>query len=143
MTNIIENDLMTIGGLAKAADMNVETIRYYQRRGLVPEPEKPLGGIRRYEPSILGRLYFIRTGQWLGFSLDEIGELLKLEDGTHCDEARTLGERKLANVRGKIRGLQQIEHVLGQLVEECCARRGDITCPLISSLHDGLEKKTS
>jgi MerR family mercuric resistance operon transcriptional regulator len=133
-----EPDLMTIGRLAKAADMNVETIRYYQQRGLVPEPEKPLGGIRRYEGRVLARLHFIRMGQGLGFSLNEIGDLLKLEDGTHCDEARELGEKKLADVRGKIRGLQQIEHVLGQLVEECCVRRGDITCPLIASLHEGL-----
>lgn len=129
---------MTIGVLAKAAGMHVETIRYYQRRGLVPEPAKPHGGIRRYDESALARLHFIRTAQWLGFSLDEIGDLLKLADGTHCDEARRLGEQKLVNVRDKLRSLQRIEHVLDGLVEECRAQGGEVTCPLISSLHDGI-----
>ncbi|HCD54689.1 MAG TPA: MerR family transcriptional regulator, partial [Halieaceae bacterium] len=81
---------MTIGSLAKAAEINVETIRYYQRLGLMTEPEKPLGGIRRYDEDALARLRFIRRARWLGFSLEEIGELLKLEDGTHCDEAKAL-----------------------------------------------------
>jgi len=129
---------MTIGVLAKAAGMHVETIRYYQRRGLVPEPEKPRGGIRRYDDSALARLHFIRTAQWLGFSLDETGDLLRLEDGTHCDEARRLGERKLANVRDKLKSLQRIERVLDGLVEQCRAQGGGVACPLISSLHDGI-----
>ncbi|WP_232818171.1 Hg(II)-responsive transcriptional regulator [Zobellella maritima] len=129
---------MTIGKLARAADMNVETIRYYQRRGLVPEPDKPPGGIRRYETTVLTRLRFIRTAQWLGFSLDEIAGLLKLEDGTHCDDARKLGERQLAKVRAKIQSLQQIEKVLGELVKECCIQEGDVSCPLIFSIYDGL-----
>jgi len=132
---------MTIGALAKAAGMHVETIRYYQRRGLVAEPDKPYGGIRRYDERALARLHFIRTAQHLGFSLDEIGGLLKLEDGTHCDEARELGERKLANVRDKIRSLQRIESVLDKLVRQCGTQKGNVTCPLIESLHDGLEAK--
>lgn len=79
-------NMMTIGTLAKMAGMHVETIRYYQRRGLMAVPEKPYGGIRRYNENALARLHFIRSAQWLGFSLDETSELLKLEDGTHCDE---------------------------------------------------------
>ncbi|HBX40488.1 MAG TPA: MerR family transcriptional regulator, partial [Marinobacter adhaerens] len=63
---------MTIGALAKAANIGVETIRYYQRRGLVAEPDKPYGSIRHYDDQALARLQFIRTAQWLGFSLDEI-----------------------------------------------------------------------
>lgn len=131
---------MTIGTLAKAAGMHVETIRYYQRRGLVPEPDKPYGGIRRYDERALARLHFIRTAQCLGFSLDEIGDLLKLEDGTHCDEARELGERKLANVRKKLRSLQRIESVLDMLVRQCGTQQGNVTCPLIESLYEGLEE---
>lgn len=129
---------MTIGALAQAADMHIETIRYYQRRGLVPEPEKPYGGIRRYGEDTLARLGFIRTAQWLGFSLNEVGELLTLDDGAHCAESRELGERKLANVREKIKSLQQIERLLTQLVAQCKAQKGDIACPLIASLHEGL-----
>lgn len=137
-----QNTSMTIGSLAKAAEINVETIRYYQRLGLMTEPEKPLGGIRRYDGVALARLRFIRRARWLGFSLEEIGELLKLEDGTHCDEAKALGERKLGNVRDKIRSLQQIEGVLDQLVEECCTQKDNVTCPLIGSLHEGFDTAT-
>ena len=79
---------LTIGTLAQTTGIHVETIRYYQRRSLLPLPQKPLGGIRRYDDTAVARLHFIRAAQWLGFSLDEISELLKLEDGTHCDEAR-------------------------------------------------------
>lgn len=78
--------------------------------------------------------------QWLGFSLDEIGGLLTLQDGTHCDEARTLGEQKLTSVRQKIVSLQRIERALDGLVQECCAQQGNVTCPLLASLHDGLEE---
>jgi len=137
-----QNLSMTIGSLAKAAGINVETIRYYQRLGLVAEPEKPYGGIRRYDEAALARLRFIRRARWLGFSLEEIGELLKLEDGTHCDEAKALGERKLDNVREKIRSFQRIERVLDQLVEECCTQEDNVTCPLIASLHEGFETVT-
>jgi MerR family mercuric resistance operon transcriptional regulator len=125
--------------LAKAAGMGVETIRYYQRRGLVAEPEKPYGSIRHYDDQALARLHFIRTAQWLGFSLDEIGGLLTLQDGAHCDEARLLGEQKLTSVREKIASLQRIECALEGLVQECCAQRGNVECPLITSLQDGLE----
>jgi len=129
---------MTIGALAQAAGMHIETIRYYQHRGLVPVPDKPYGGIRRYGEPSLARLKFIRTAQELGFSLDEIGELLALDDGAHCDESRELGERKLANVREKIRNLQRIEQVLARLITQCGTQKSDSECPLINSLHQGV-----
>lgn len=128
------NDTMTIGALARAAGVNVETVRYYQRRGLVPEPERPYGGVRRYDDRALARLHFIRSAQWLGFSLKEVEELLKLDDGTHCDEARALGESKLAEVRAKIRGLRQIEGTLDELVRACRGQYS-VACPMIASLY--------
>jgi len=134
---------MTIGVLAKAAGMGVETIRYYQRRGLVEEPEKPYGSIRHYDDGTLARLHFIRTAQWLGFSLDEVRGLLKLQDGTHCDEARVLGEQKLDKVREKISSLRRIERTLEGLVQACCTEQGDVKCPLITSLYKGVEGNTS
>lgn len=134
---------LTIGALAKAADIGVETIRYYQRRGLVVEPDKPYGSIRRYDEHALARLQFIRTAQWLGFSLEEIGGLLKLQDGTHCDEARALGEQKLISVRQKIESLRRIELALDGLVKECSAQNGDVKCPLITAIYDGLELNKS
>nr|WP_221187830.1 Hg(II)-responsive transcriptional regulator [Halomonas stenophila] len=129
---------MTIGGLAKAANVHVETIRYYQRRGLLSEPERPPGGIRRYGAAEIDRLTFVKTSQQLGFSLDEISDLLRLDDGTHCQEARALAEHKLRDVREKIDRLAQIEKVLSVMVERCHSHQGNITCPLIASLHAGI-----
>jgi len=133
---------MTIGTLAKAAGMGVETIRYYQRRGLVAEPEKPYGSIRHYDNQTLARLHFIRTAQWLGFSLDEIGGLLKLEDGAHCDEARALAERKLDDLRRKIAGLRQMESTLDSLVERCRCSTDPQRCPIIHSLQGNPDAPT-
>lgn len=129
---------LTIGGLAKAANVSVETIRYYQRRGLIPKPQRPPGGIRRYGATETHRLSFVKTAQQLGFSLDEIHELLQLDDGAHCQEASVLAERKLDDVREKIDKLKQIEAVLSDLVDQCCAQEGNISCPLIASLHEGV-----
>lgn len=133
-----EAETMTIGGLAKAAGVNVETIRYYQRRGLLPEPDRPYGSIRRYGKADVERLTFVKTAQRLGFSLNEIAELLRLEDGTHCEEASVLAEHKLVNVREKLADLRRIEHVLAELVHACHEREGSVACPLIASLHEGL-----
>ena len=124
----------TIGVLAEMAGVNVETIRFYQRKGLIPEPQKPLGGVRRYTDADFARLRFIKSAQRLGFSLDEIAELLKLEDGTLCDDARKLAEHKLQDVRRKLSDLQRIETVLHELIAQCCSSSGQIHCPLIASL---------
>lgn len=125
----------TIGGLAEAAGINLETIRYYQRRGLMPEPARPQGGIRRYGQPDLARVRFIKSAQRLGFSLEEVVELLKLEDGSHCGQARVQGERKLADVRARLEDLQRIEQALSELVQRCHSARGRVCCPLIASLQ--------
>ena len=131
-----ENAGVTIGVLADAAGVNVETIRFYQRKGLMPEPEKPYGSIRRYGAAELARVRFIKSAQRLGFSLEEVGELLKLEDGARCSEARQLAEQKLVDVRQKLSDLQRIESVLAGLVARCSAVRGRVNCPLIASLQE-------
>lgn len=125
----------TIGALADAAAVNVETIRFYQRKGLIPAPVRPSGSIRRYASADLARVRFIKSAQRLGFSLDEVSDLLTLEDGTHCDEARALAERKLRDVREKLTVLRRIESALGKLVVQCGSARGAVTCPLIASLQ--------
>jgi len=124
----------TIGTLARKAQVHVETIRYYQGRGLVSLPARPQGGARRYGDDDVERLRFIRSAQGLGFSLEEVGELLALEQGAHCDEARTLGEAKLAEVGEKIVQLQRIEGIL-QASVAACRGHGQVVCPLIASLH--------
>ncbi len=128
---------MTIGILASAAGVSVETIRFYQRKGLLPEPVRPYGSIRRYNESDLARVHFIKSAQRLGFSLDEIADLLRLEDGTHCAEASHLAEHKLKDVREKLTDLMRMEIALSQLVSACHERKGDVSCPLIASLRGG------
>ncbi|QDL54981.1 Hg(II)-responsive transcriptional regulator [Rhodoferax aquaticus] len=127
----------TIGTFADAGGVNVETIRFYQRKGLLTEPERPLGGIRRYGPEDVTRVRFIKSAQRLGFSLDEIAELLRLEDGTHCQEASSLATRKLTDVRERLADLSRMEKVLSELVGACNSRSGNVTCPLIASLQEG------
>jgi len=134
-------DNLTIGVFAQAAAVNVETIRFYQRKGLLAEPDKPYGGIRRYGETDVARVRFIKRAQQLGFSLDEIIELLKLEDGVHCGEARRLAARKLDAVRAKLADLLQMEAMLADMVKRCDARRGKVCCPLIDALHGAAQQE--
>ena len=106
MNEITEN--MTIGVLADAASVNIETIRFYQRKRLMTEPDRPVGGIRRYGHADLSRVRFIKSAQRLGFSLDEIADLLKLDDDTHCKEAKELAERKLADVQVRLQDRKSV-----------------------------------
>ena len=133
MQNVQQN--LTIGAFAKAAGVNVETIRFYQRKGLLSEPQRPPGGVRRYGQADVERLRFVKTAQGLGFSLDEVAELLRLDDGAHCAEASRLAEHKLKDVRAKLADLARIESALSQLVQACHIGRGEVSCPLIMSLQ--------
>lgn len=125
----------TIGKLAAQADVHVETIRFYQLKGLLHAPERPYGGIRRYGDSDVARVRFIKSAQRIGFSLDEVVELLKLEDGTHCREASALATTKLADVRQRLQSLKRMEKALSTLVNACEAKRGKASCPLIEALN--------
>ena len=128
-------DVHTIGSLAKASGVGVETIRFYQRKGLVTQPRRPLGGIRRYGPADVARLRFVKAAQQLGFSLDEVADLLRLEDGTHCREARRLAEHKLVDVQAKLAHLSRIESTLSEHIGRCGVTKGRVRCPLIASLQ--------
>lgn len=133
MKNIFQN--LTIGAFAQAAGVNVETIRFYQRKGLLSEPDKPYGSIRRYGETEVARVRFVKSAQRLGFSLDEIAELLGLDDGAHCKQASILAQRKLEDVRERLADLMRMEAVLSQLVRACHSSRGNVSCPLIASLQ--------
>jgi len=128
---------LTIGAFAKAAGVHVETIRFYQRKSLLVEPKRPYGSIRRYGAADVARVKFVKAAQRLGFSLDEIGELLRLEDGTHCSEAAGLATPRLADVRARLDDIMRMEQVLSKLVNECSAHDGHVSCPLIDALHGG------
>jgi len=125
---------LSIGALAETAGVNVETIRYYQRRGLLAEPARPHKGFRRYGEAHRLRVRFIKAAQRLGFTLDEVAELLKLEDGMRCGQARQLAERRLQDVRERLANLQRVESALSQVVARCATVRGKTKCPLIESL---------
>ena len=125
----------TIGRLATAAGVHVETVRYYQRRGLLNEPARPLGGVRRYGPSELTRLQFIRRAQTMGFTLDEVAGLLEIKGKHACEETRQLIERKLVEVRRKMQDLRQLEQDLQQSVVECVGAKSGKVCPTLDFLE--------
>jgi MerR family mercuric resistance operon transcriptional regulator len=130
-------DSYTIGALAEQVGVNVETVRYYQRRGLLEEPRRPSGGIRRYREAHARRLRFIKQAQTLGFSLEEVTDLLALEDGRHCRDAERLASRKLPTVRERVGQLHRVEQALAALVDRCQCNTGRVHCPLITALESG------
>ena len=126
-------DALTIGRLAREAGVHVETIRYYQRRGLLGEPKRPAGGVRRYGADAIARLGFIRRAQEVGFTLDEVKALLVLGETPNCRGARSLAAKKLELVESRIRDLERMRAALAGLVGQCDAR-SERRCPIIESL---------
>ena len=124
---------LTIGRLARAAGVGVETIRYYQQRGLLPVPASE-GSFRQYPVALTARIHFIKRAQELGFSLDEIAELLRLEDGAHRSSIRRIATDRLVQIEKKVADLKRMQKTLKQLVIECEHTRRDLPCPIIASL---------
>ena len=125
---------LTIGRLADEAGVNVETIRYYQRRGLMVTPAKPMGGQRRYDSSAIRRVRFIKRAQMLGFTLEDVGSLLALDEARACAETRKLAAHKLQVIDDKLVALRAMRRALTALVAQCDvgATKGD--CPIIHAL---------
>lgn len=124
---------LTIGRLASTAAVNVETIRYYERRGLIEQPAKPRVGYRRYDNETLQRLLFIKRAKTLGFSLDEIENLLTLSEG-QCADVQTLAEQKLNRIKAKVQDLKRLENALQDLVRQCDSNVSQVHCPIIETL---------
>lgn len=125
---------LTISQLAHAANVNVETVRYYERRGLIAQPAKPAVGYRRYSESALSRLRFIKRAQELGFTLEEIAHLLSL--GTSpCSQVQDMAAQKLAGVHAKIADLRRLEKVLAELLTQCAVNPDRTHCPIIETLQ--------
>jgi MerR family mercuric resistance operon transcriptional regulator len=122
----------TIGGLAEAAGVGVETVRYYQRRGLLPEPARPPGEVRRYGEADLKRLRFIRSAQAAGFTLNEIKELLDLDASDDRPRARELARVRVTAIDAKIEELQQARDALATLATACASKRGG-PCPILKA----------
>ena len=126
---------LTIGGVATAGGVNVETIRYYQRRGLLEEPAKPVGGYRKYPTEIVKRIRFIKRAQVLGFSLEDVAELLQLDVADACVKSCALSDRKLAVIDQKIAELTAMRRALAKLVAQCDKKSRRGTCPIIEALQ--------
>ena len=130
---MLMNKPLTIGRLAKTAAVNIETIRYYERRGIIEQPPTPAQGFRTYPQETLERILFIKRSQELGFTLDEIANLLSLGDA-HCLEVQEMAEGKLASVRDKIADLRRLETVLDNLVTQCRTNPDQSHCPIVEAL---------
>ena len=125
---------MTIGKLAESCGVNVETIRYYQRRGLLEEPARVEGGYRRYPVAMTKRLRFIKRAQALGFTLTEVGGLLRLGEGGVCVETRSLAVGKASLIDKKIADLTAMRAALRELAGRCDASAEGTGCPILEAL---------
>ncbi len=122
-----------IGQLAKKAEVNIETIRYYERRGLINQPQKPNVGYRQYSENDLQRVVFIKRAKTLGFSLDEIQNLLILSEG-HCADVQVMAQQKIDQIQTKVNDLDRLKSVLQKLVHQCDNTVGKTHCPIIETL---------
>lgn len=132
---------LTTGQLAAAAGVNIQTVRYYERRGLLAAPRRAASGYRQYTPDAVSRIRFIKHAQEMGFALKEIQELLALRvrhaAACHSVERKTRGKIEL--VERKIRHLDRIRETLQQLAAACAARRATDECPILEALeHDAV-----
>jgi MerR family mercuric resistance operon transcriptional regulator len=131
--NAAKRKSITIQIAAKKAGIGIETIRYYQRIGLIKKPEKPLSGYRVYSKETITRLLFIQRAKELGFSLAEISNLLALGDG-RCSETRELAEHKLELIKSKLYDLQAIAKTLETLIQSCESNSAHQECPIINAI---------
>ena len=124
---------MKIGEVAKQSDVGVETIRYYEREGLLAEPERRPSGYRLYDASVVARLQFIRRTKELGFTLAEIKEFLGLwfDANTRCEHIRARAEQKVIDIEEKIRTLQKMKRSLKKVIGECENKDSVEDCPLL------------
>lgn len=131
---------LTIGKVARLTEVGVETIRFYEREGLIDPPPRRPSGYREYPEDAIRRIRFIRRAKELGFTLKEIKELLNLRvdpgSPATCDAVRALAEEKLADVRARIQALTRLEAILSQLVQDCCNRSVASNCPILSAMDE-------
>ena len=129
---------MSIGTLATTARVSVETIRFYQRKHLLAKPVRTRGEIAYYTAQDVRRVKFVKAAQRLGFTLEEIRDLLALEDGRHCQDVRNMALTKLRDVQDRIALLRSVESTLEQLIAGCRDTENKGCCHLIASLQANL-----
>jgi MerR family copper efflux transcriptional regulator len=129
---------LTIGQVAERAGVGIETVRFYEREGLLHRPARsPSSGYRLYEDDVITRLQFIQRAKELGFTLNEVKELLSLgvDPDTSCEDVRARAEAKVADIEGKIETLQRMRKALRRLTEACGKAGGGSECPILDALH--------
>jgi len=131
---------MRIGTAAEQAGVNVQTLRYYERRGLLPRPPRRESGYREFPDTAVRVVRFIKRAQDLGFTLDEVEELLRLRNDRRRDRARVraVAEQRITDIDRKITELQAMKKALGHLVH-CCRAGGTLECPIIEALDGARE----
>ena len=134
---------LTIGQVAKCSGLGIETVRFYEREGLLVKPARTPSGYRQFDEEVIARLQFIQRAKELGFTLNEIKELLSLrvDPVTSCEDVRARAEVKIADVEDKIRTLQRVKKALVRLTQECCEKGGGSECPILDAL-DGRPRIT-
>ncbi|HJT75997.1 MAG TPA: MerR family DNA-binding protein [Gemmataceae bacterium] len=134
---------LTIGQIAQRAQVGVETVRFYERQGLLEEPARKESGYRQYTVDVVARLRFIRRAKELGFTLKEIGELLalRLDPDTSCAEVKGRAKAKIDDIDAKIRDLQRMGQALGKLVASCRGRGPISACPILDALDNEKEDR--
>lgn len=125
--------MKTIGKLAKELSINVETVRFYERKGLIVQPLKPDSGYRIYDNTHVNQLKFILKAKALGFTLDEVASLMSLSGS--CADVESMGLQKLRLIREKISDLQRLEQVIQDMTNSCKANHDPNSCPIINSLN--------
>jgi MerR family mercuric resistance operon transcriptional regulator len=128
---------LTIGQLAKRADVGVETVRFYEREGLLEEPDRRESGYRQYDESVVRRLEFIRRAKELGFTLKEIKELLslKIDPSTTCADVKERAETKISDIEQKIRTLQRMKRALVKVTKSCSGSGSTSDCPILEAIE--------
>jgi Hg(II)-responsive transcriptional regulator len=133
----VDAGVMRTHEVAERAGVNAQTLRYYERRGILTEPPRSAGGYRNYPASAVAVLRFVKRAQELGFTLAEVEELLGLAEGgpESCDAARTLAQAHIAELERKIADLQRMRASLGALLATCQRPRSDRSCPLLAAME--------
>jgi len=129
--------MMTIGQVARQAGVGVETIRFYERRGLIAQPQRRPCGYRQYDPQVVHRIRFIRHAKELGFTLREIKELLDLrvEPDCHCGQVLALAQAKIADIQHRIEMLERMKQTLLKLATACRRRKRTDSCPILEAME--------
>lgn len=132
----MKEEIFTIGKVARLTEVGIETIRFYEREGLIPEPPRRDSGYRQYPPATIDRVHFIKRAKDLGFTLGEIKELLDLSVGpkTTCADVKRKAAEKIKEVDAKIAGLKRIRKALNRLTDQCRGKGPVSECPILENL---------